>query len=342
MTDTLPHILFVDDEHKVLDGLRRQLRERARQWHMFFESRPTAALARMATTPANVVVSDMDMPTLNGLDMIREMRTVAPHTTFIMLTGVADLQVAVDAINQAKVFRFYTKPCATEYLVEGIEAALRSHAPATRVKALGADAQSAAGLSVLDQIAVGVVVVDADARVILTNQSAADMLSAQDGLLLSTQGICRAGKVAETEVLHQLVRQVASSVSGRACGSMENSIAVSRRSAERPLSIAALPLTDIVPGEKTVALFVSDPDRFPLPSRGTIADLFGLTMAEAGIVSSLAQGARLEDAATAQGVTVSTARTYLKQAFAKTNTCRQSEIVKLVLTTTPPISPSSG
>ena len=315
---------------------------RAGQWDMTFDCRPEAALDRMKAAPADVVVSDMHMPGLNGLDMIQQMRVCAPESAYIMLTGTADLQVAVDAINQAEIFRFYTKPCAAEYLIEGIEAGLASRNEPLDGASQEHDLTVAAGLSALNQIAMGVIVVDRSAQVILTNQSAAAMLSMQDGLLLSSQGICRASAVAETEKLHELVRQTSANANAQDDPDVTRSIAISRPSMDRSFSVMALPVDDGTSKRQAVALFVTDPERFPLPSKRAIADLFGLTMAEAGIVCSLTKGVRLEDAAATQGITVSTARTYLKQAFAKTNTNRQSEIVKLVLTAAPLVSTSDS
>lgn len=330
MSGPLPRILFVDDEPHVLDGLRRQLRSCADRWDMAFEATPGSAIERMGETPADVVVSDMNMPTLTGLDMIQHMRRRAPGSVYIMLTGAADLQVAVDAINEADIFRFYTKPCPAERLIEGIEAGL-----AARPSAENSNPAAAAGLSALDHIAVGVIVVDAEARVLHTNQSGAALLSAGDGLMLSQHEVCRAGSVAETDALHELIHRSVAARGAPESDTRSRSLALNRTSMDRPLSVVALALDDGRPGADTVALFVTDPERYPLPSRAAISDLFGLTTAEAGLVAALAQGLRLEDAADAQGITIGTARSYLKQVFSKTNTNRQPELIRLVLTTAP-------
>ncbi len=75
---------------------------------------------------------------------------------------------------------------------------------------------------------------------------------------------------------------------------------------------------------------MEDPDREAAPLEETLRRLFGLTPAEARIVSELASGKRLEQIAEQLGVQVNTARAHLKSAFAKTGTGRQAELVQLV------------
>jgi len=81
-------------------------------------------------------------------------------------------------------------------------------------------------------------------------------------------------------------------------------------------------------------LFVTDPDVVRVAPHAVIGRLLGLTQTEARIAQALAKGRVLEDAAKHCGVTISTARTYLKSIFAKTRTSRQSELLRLIWTST--------
>ena len=78
-------------------------------------------------------------------------------------------------------------------------------------------------------------------------------------------------------------------------------------------------------------LFVSDPDFRELSFSGILSDVYGLTPAESELTQLLIQGRTLEQAAKARKVTLNTARSQLKQVFAKTETSRQGELVHLVL-----------
>ncbi len=326
-------VMFVDDEPAVLQSLGRAFRHWRGEIDLQFETDPTAALAKATALRPDVVVSDMMMPQMTGLELVIAMREQLPETKFIMLTGMADLPTAMNAINQASVFRFYTKPCDTAMLEEGIRAAL----PAGKPQAVEAPGPSVAtglseriGLATLDHLALGVIVVDAGARVLLANNAGANLFAQKDGLLTGAHEVCRAANSRECQELHGLIKAAASADE---VGLKEGTIALTRPSLRRPLCVAVTPLPQDQGHDQGLAiLFVSDPEDQKLPSDVAIARLFGLTGSESRLVRALTEGARLEDAASQTGVTHSTARTYLKQIFAKTGTNRQSDLIRLVLT----------
>jgi response regulator RpfG family c-di-GMP phosphodiesterase len=118
-------ILFVDDEPNVLDALQRQLRK---QFPIETALGSHAGLTALQNwQDFAVVVADMRMPDMNGIEFLGEVTVFAPDIVRIMLTGNADQQTAVDAINEGSIFRFLNKPCSTERLVSAINAALRQH-----------------------------------------------------------------------------------------------------------------------------------------------------------------------------------------------------------------------
>ena len=64
------------------------------------------------------MVSDYRMPEINGIQFLTKIRQIAPDTVRVMLTGQADMQIAIDAINNGALYRFLTKPCSTEVLAQ--------------------------------------------------------------------------------------------------------------------------------------------------------------------------------------------------------------------------------
>jgi CheY-like chemotaxis protein len=118
------HVLFVDDEPRVLQGLRLNLESRYR---VSTATSGAEALALCAADPPGVVVSDLRMPGMDGTAFLSVVRDRAPHAVRILLTGQADLEAAIAAINQSRVFRLLTKPCRTELLIDTLEAARREH-----------------------------------------------------------------------------------------------------------------------------------------------------------------------------------------------------------------------
>jgi CheY-like chemotaxis protein len=121
-----PRVLCVDDEPYVLDGLKRSLRAR---YDIVTTTEPVEALARLAEDGNGfaVIISDMRMPQLTGVEVLERAKTVAPDTTRVLLTGDADIHGAMAAINQGHVFRFLLKPCPPLDLEATVRAAAEQH-----------------------------------------------------------------------------------------------------------------------------------------------------------------------------------------------------------------------
>jgi DNA-binding NtrC family response regulator len=118
-------ILLVDDEPSLLDGLRRVL---SNEFSVHTASGGDAGLNSLTESgPFAVVVSDMRMPGMNGVQFLRMVRERWPETVRLMLTGNADIQTAIDAVNEGSVFRFLTKPCAEDILRDALKAAMAQH-----------------------------------------------------------------------------------------------------------------------------------------------------------------------------------------------------------------------
>jgi DNA-binding NarL/FixJ family response regulator len=127
-------ILFVDDEPAVLDGYRRLLgRDRSLETAVGGEM-GLAAIAESG--PFAVVVSDMRMPQMDGAKFLTHVREVAPDTVRMALTGQTDLDTAMAAINDGRIFRFMTKPCSRENLLNAVESGLAQYRLITAEKEL--------------------------------------------------------------------------------------------------------------------------------------------------------------------------------------------------------------
>jgi CheY-like chemotaxis protein len=118
-------ILMVDDEPNVLAGYQRTV---GRKHALTIAQGGAAGLAALTTQgPFAVVITDMRMPNMTGLEFLEAARAKTKETVFMMLTGNADQQTAVDAINRGQIFRFLNKPCAAELLDAAIAHAIRQH-----------------------------------------------------------------------------------------------------------------------------------------------------------------------------------------------------------------------
>ncbi|MDR3553197.1 MAG: response regulator [Syntrophobacteraceae bacterium] len=118
-------ILFVDDDVNVLDGFRRQFRKT-----LAMDTAPGGKEALEVLEqggPFSVIVSDLRMPGMDGIQFLSRARETAPESVRILLTGYADLETAIDAINQGNIFRFLTKPCKPEDLLKTISDGVRQY-----------------------------------------------------------------------------------------------------------------------------------------------------------------------------------------------------------------------
>jgi len=124
MTETI-HVLCVDDEPRVLEGLVLNLR---RNYRVSTAPNGQAGLALLdGDDPPAVVVSDMRMPEMDGAAFLSHVRERSPDTVRILLTGQADLNSAIAAVNHGQVFRFLTKPCNPQTFLAAIQAAAEQH-----------------------------------------------------------------------------------------------------------------------------------------------------------------------------------------------------------------------
>ena len=119
-------VLFVDDEPNVLSGLRRMLRARRDEWDMRFCGGGGDALAALAAEGADVVVTDMRMPGMDGAELLSRVRDLYPDTVRIVLSGHSDQELTLRAVGPAH--QYLSKPCEPNHLRETIDAALALHA----------------------------------------------------------------------------------------------------------------------------------------------------------------------------------------------------------------------
>src|SRR4051812_5630356 len=109
-------VLCVDDEPNVLEGLTRVLH---RKCILLTATSGREAMTILAgSAPIHVIVSDMRMPEMNGAKLLAECRRCSPDTVRLLLTGHADMQAAISAVNEGQVFRFLTKPCPAREFIE--------------------------------------------------------------------------------------------------------------------------------------------------------------------------------------------------------------------------------
>ncbi|MBU1699224.1 MAG: HDOD domain-containing protein [Candidatus Eisenbacteria bacterium] len=112
-------ILFVDDEPNVLQGLQRMLRGKRDEWDMDFAEGPQAALKILETKIIDVVISDIRMAGMNGVEFLTKVMEQYPYVARLALSGQADEQLTLQAVSPVQ--QYLSKPCEAEALIKTIE-----------------------------------------------------------------------------------------------------------------------------------------------------------------------------------------------------------------------------
>ena len=127
-------ILCVDDDANILAAYQRQIRRDFRVDTALGGEEGLETIAERG--PYAVIVSDLRMPGMDGIQFLSRVRGAAPDSVRVMLTGHADLKVAIEAVNEGSIFRFLTKPCPPEMLAKALTAGIEQYRLVTAEKEL--------------------------------------------------------------------------------------------------------------------------------------------------------------------------------------------------------------
>lgn len=110
------NILYVDDEINILKSVKRALRK----MNITTSTDPLEALEILKDNTFAVIISDMRMPKLNGVEFLEKCSVIAPYSTKIMLTCDSDSNTVSEAVNRGNIFKFLTKPIDIKLLEEAV------------------------------------------------------------------------------------------------------------------------------------------------------------------------------------------------------------------------------
>ena len=199
-----------------------------------------------------------------------------------------------------------------------------------------AEAHARAAEDVLNRLSQNVVVLGPDGRAVFVNQAATRLFAAPDGLMLERNEL-RAARAHDTTKLRAVIARALQQASGRDASAPDEPMLVTRPSMKRSLQVLVAPLRSAPHAaasfpQAATLVFVTDPEAQALSSETLLAELFGLTPAEARFASILLTDRTVAEAAEELGVSTSTARTHLHSLFEKTGTHQQSHLVRLLAT----------
>lgn len=116
-------VLFVDDDAHVLDSLRNLLHRRQRDWQMEFVNSGVAALEMLDRASFDAIVTDMQMPEMDGAELLERVKKRHPRVARVVLSGYAGRAAVLRSLNIAH--RFLSKPCDARTIVAVVDSTLR-------------------------------------------------------------------------------------------------------------------------------------------------------------------------------------------------------------------------
>lgn len=349
-----PVILCVEDEPDLLADIGDELA--ASGYAPLLAADGMEALNILEGHSPDLVLCDITMPRLGGYELLKTLRAQRPDLAdvpFIFLTALADREDVISA-KCAGVDDYLVKPVDYDLMLASIDARLRQvarmkdkfgrDAAGTReaIKALpGGDAVwSGAAARTLDFIALGVVLLDADGRVVFANRAASAFYPEVDGLSVGRQMELR-----ERGASKRMRTNIAEAArAGTSDKEFVAGLPLKRDCSTHDVLalVCSLPGTGPVrDGAPVAVVFLSDPVRRPRLSQELITPLFGLTPTEAEIALELAQGYRREEIAGRLGISHTTVAFHIRNIFQKTGTNRQADLVAMILLGVGAIQPAA-
>ncbi|WP_165793453.1 DNA-binding response regulator [Hyphococcus luteus] len=323
MSDQSPRMICIDDDPLALDQLRFSLDEIRLPIRCDYFGSPAKALSAHRSNPADLVLSDLRLGATTGLKLIAEMRHYSQDGIYMLISGQADLESALAAMNYGDVYRFFTKPAEKENLGAGLCDAL-SELNARRLRSV-----SLTTLGAVEQLTIGVAAIGLNGELIFANAAAKQIFEESGFFDMRGEAVIRSVNPEESRRFQEFLQAAASHP-----GDLHERCMFRFTMPEKSTPVTFSLSYSAAGGPQDQPFFnvlVLDPARRSMPEAAEIAAALNLTPSEARIVHGLAEGDNMEEAARRAGVSLSTARSYLKTVFSKTGVSRQAELVRLTL-----------
>jgi DNA-binding NarL/FixJ family response regulator len=337
--DARQTILCIEDE----DDLRTDIAEEleAANYGVLQASNGSEALSLLRKHRPDLVLCDITMPGLGGYDVLKAMREKGELSDipFIFLTALADRNDVLVG-KQAGADDYLVKPIDYEILLATVAARLNQVARVQKSAVQRAEEawqeilKSSRGRTVealykatfaFDRFLVGVAVVDEKGGVRLMNKEAERILAEDDGLSVS-QGILKGAVPKQNAKLHESIGKAFHETS------LDEIVSFQRLSGGRPYLV-------LIPGQRfsaeetpeAVVLLLIDTEQRTKVSGDTLVRLYNLTPSETRVAMMLIDGKRLDQIAEELDVAQTTVVFHLKNLFRKTETNRQADLIRVLL-----------
>ncbi len=287
----------------------------------------TAFVNQQSAAGADLILLDADCTGDQNFETLKNLRHAIPSVPVIILTDNEETTGQYAIRNGAQDYLLRDQ-LTSSTLVRSVISAIERHRGQNQTPSLTPLLESAT--AVLNKLPLGVILMTESSQVLFFNDKARKYLEKKDGLIVDGERKCRATLPSENKKLGELLATTLSPENGNK-GESDFAISITRENSDSPLTVMLAPIGTGIAGKGAV-LFVADPIEPVELSIDTICRLYALTPAEGRLALGLTNGHKLDDLAEEWGVSMHTVRSQLRQIFRKTDTSRQSELVKLILT----------
>lgn len=197
----------------------------------------------------------------------------------------------------------------------------------------------------LERHGIGVIIATEKGCVLFMNAVATRIIADRDGLAMRSGGVLAAAHVAANTRLRRAIREAALTSVGLGQGSGA-ALSIARPSGQRDYAVLVAPLRSVPEmlglAPRSALVLISDPGRRPRLPEVILQELHELTPSQAKVAAALARGESPEEIADGLDISVTTVRQHVKAVLAKTDTHRQSELVRLILSSIAPLAGAPG
>lgn len=127
-------VLFVDDEQNILSSIKRQLRKQG--YEILLANSGAEGIEILRNNSVQVIVSDLRMPEMNGVEFLNQANEISAESIKMVLSGYADIEMIMDAINKGKIWRYIAKPWEEDDLKMSVKTALDMYVAESEKKRL--------------------------------------------------------------------------------------------------------------------------------------------------------------------------------------------------------------
>ncbi|WP_198411757.1 response regulator [Microvirga flavescens] len=334
-----PVILCVDDDTRLRTDLVEELE--AADFEVMQAGNGAEAVASLQQQKPDLILCDITMPVMGGYDLLRYVREKRPDLNdvpFIFLSVLGDRTEIIQG-KSGGADDYLTKPVDFGHMIATVRARLAQVTRMRRALIAELERERSALLEtaiqgtrtaiesmarVLDGLSSGLIVLDENSQVQFMNRTAQLIVEEKDGLILAA-GQLRTTLQKATRTLRQTIHDVLER-------SEQSGVVTVSKEFGRPLLLQIFPLAGgSAQGPMEVAVFVLDPERRPPLDQKVVAQMYGLTPAEARLATAIADGKRLEEISDAFQVSQTTISFHLQNLFRKTQTSRQTDLVALLI-----------